>query len=540
MSSARGLGGLLLIALAGGMAVAVPVRAAGPRATPEPGATSVPAAPDPHLLGGWLATTEVEGKARGHWLALHGDGTWQRIEDYFGFRAENRGRWLPDGDGVVLENLDVRLYLSEGKLRLVSGGEMLYTFEPCAAMPKTLAELPPFPRTLSETVAILSAELPERERLVIAGTLAQDLGRFHHGLGTYVRNRFGLWGPNPALLAACKVDHPDDASAVILRALRDHLRHTRPGGRDLEALEGVLRDLAIGAFPVRQMTLERFVSTLNQETRRGLRRKGLLEDAVVFELAPPKDDEERRQRQAVWLNFPPGLHAWGEVDRPGEGTPVVELVAAFHKWMKAPGRVVLQPELGSPWYQTPQESPDFASVRWRDDWFEIATATEREGGSAIRVDTWSMLGQAPPMPVEQAFSYAGTARERFLPARHPIEVVIAGSPLPGQGDVWRWSYQVRSTVDGQLPEADGEVVGAPLGRIRWVDVRKAPRLSAAQALSRFRDALAAGPPAPVPDRVQIRLRRASGPGAWYYEVVVAGETDAAAGLVMLDGRVIRR
>lgn len=502
---------------------------------------------NPRLVGGWLATTLIEGKPHAHWLELRGDGTWRRVEDYFGFRAENHGRWLPEGEGAVLVDLDVRLHLREGKLRLVSGGETLYAFEPCAMMPRQLDELPAFPVTLSETVAILSAELPEHERTIIAGTLAQDLPRFHHGLGTYIRNRFGLWGPNPGLLAACKVQHPDAASAVILRALRDHLRSTRPGGRELDQLEARLARLRISPLAVRQMTLAQFLAALNQETKRALRREGLLEDAVVFALVPPKDEEEKHLREQRWLNHPPGLRAWGQGDRTRAGIEPTELLIAFKTWLVAPGLVMLEPSFDPHWFQPPAASPDFASARWRDDWFEIESALGPDGA---RTDAWAMVGDLPPMAPEQAASYARLVRERIPAGKLPVEITMAGAPMP---DSWQWSYQVRSLIDAGKDEhltsfrdqastpvldASVTVTGDDLvHKSEWPDTRKPPRLSPGQALARFRLALAQSLEL-LQAPVQIRLKRAGHSRCWYYEVALGDGDDAVTGYVTLDGRVM--
>jgi hypothetical protein len=494
------------------------------------------------LIGGWFAETEVEGKRRGHFIQLGADGTWHRIEDFFGFRAENHGRWLPDGDGAVLENLGVRLSLSGGRLLLVAGGETLYAFEPRATMPPALRELPSFPRTLSETVAILSAELAEPERIVIAGTLEQDLSRFHHGLGTHIRNRFGLWGPNPALLAACKANHPDEASAVILHALRAHLRNIRPGGRDLDNLERVLSELTLAPVEVRRMPVARLVSTLNQQIRRALRRKGLAEHTLVVELAPPKNDDDRRQREGLWLSHPPGLRAWGQGERASVETSPVDLLRAFKKWLKAPGRLLLEPDFDPRWYHPPDKAPDFASVRWRGDWFEIETSLEEgsDPSSAVRSDEWSMMGDGPPMPVEQAAGYAGVARERIAAGKHVVEIALGAAPAEGTRE---WRYRVRSRIDdhpdASLALSRDEVLPATLGsdldrKSRWLDLRRPPRISPTLALSRLRSALGVE----STGRVEIRLRRVVLSKSWYYQIALGDEEEGAGGIVTLDGRVL--
>jgi len=498
----------------------------------------VSAAANPKLIGGWLASTEIDGKQRGHWLELNADGTWRRIEDHFGFRAEDHGRWLPDGDGAILEEVRVRLHLAEGKLLLVYRGRTLYAFQPCPTIPKPLDELPPFPHTLSETVAILTAELPERERTVLAGTLKEDLVRFHHGLGTYIRNRFGLWGANPALRAACKVSHPDDASAVILRALRDHLRNTRPGGRELDYLEGILQGLSIAPTAVRQMTVARLVDTLNHESRRALRRKGVLEDALVFELARPSNEDERRKAEEYWLNDPPGLRAWGQGEKPSADTRPVDLLIGFRKWLLAPNRVMLEPTFDPRLYQTPQSSPDFASIRWRDDWFEMETSVEQGKQRSMRVDAWSMLGPSPPMSVEQAAQYAGMSRERAPAAKTPIEIAITGEPRDSPQEPWAWSYVVRSACEAPFSEVrpPAEIGRDSIRTSQWTDLAKPPRLSASAALARFRGVLARAAQPSQGARVEIHLNRVSA-SAWYYQISLEDGGQQVSGYVTMNGRV---
>jgi hypothetical protein len=490
------------------------------------------------VVGGWCASTEVDGKALGQWLALAADGTWRRIEDHFGFHAEDRGRWRRDGDDAVFEEADVRLHLADGKLLLSYRGQTLYSFHSCSTIPSELRNLRPFPHTLSETVAILSAELPERQKTVIEGTVERDLGRFHESLGTYVRDHFGLWGNNPALLAACKVEHPEDASDVIIHALRDHLRQTRPGGREIDGLEGLLRGLAIAPLPVRHLTLAQFVTKLNHEVARALRRKGHLEDALVFELPPPGSDEERQQRETYWLNHPSGLRAWGQGERPDAAVDLLDLLDGFPKWLKAPNRVVLQPAGDLKGYGPPDAAPDFASVRWQRDWFEIETWTETSEKGASRLDIWPMLGAVPPMPVEHAIRYASVARERIASGKAPVEVMIFGR---SDGDAaWQWSYLVRSalTVPYDSPPSD-HVNRDLLARSRWSDLRKPPRLSASQALSRFRSAMAAlkGQEASRPTAIHIALRRISMSPSWYYEIELHNQSERLSGYVTMDGRV---
>jgi hypothetical protein len=81
-----------------------------------------------------------------------------------------------------------------------------------------------WPQTIDEAVQALIASLTDAQRQHIRETEWADLYQFHHGLGTAIRNRFGLWQGNRALLHSCDAFEPDDASMEIIRALWSKLR----------------------------------------------------------------------------------------------------------------------------------------------------------------------------------------------------------------------------------------------------------------------------------------------------------------------------
>jgi hypothetical protein len=70
------------------------------------------------------------------------------------------------------------------------------------------------------------AKLTDAEKDVVRKTPARDLDTLHFGLGASIRNEFGLWSGNRALLAACGSPdmHPDAASDVIVQAVWEKLR----------------------------------------------------------------------------------------------------------------------------------------------------------------------------------------------------------------------------------------------------------------------------------------------------------------------------
>jgi hypothetical protein len=85
---------------------------------------------------------------------------------------------------------------------------------------------PEWPATLDEAVAKILDGMKDQDRALVRATPRDGLIRFHHGWGTGIRNTFGLWGGNRALLDACGGGHPDDASMVIIEAVWERLQGT--------------------------------------------------------------------------------------------------------------------------------------------------------------------------------------------------------------------------------------------------------------------------------------------------------------------------
>ena len=77
------------------------------------------------------------------------------------------------------------------------------------------------PRTVQEAVDHMSAALGPDEKELIRTAGKADLGQFHFGLGTGIREVLHLWHGNKDLLKSCGSEsmHPDDASMVIVEAL---------------------------------------------------------------------------------------------------------------------------------------------------------------------------------------------------------------------------------------------------------------------------------------------------------------------------------
>jgi len=81
-----------------------------------------------------------------------------------------------------------------------------------------------WPTTLSEAVDEVLRLINEDTKALLKGMDDDGLVGIHHTMGAGIRTGFGLWGGNAALLGACGTSEPDDASTVILKAVRDRLR----------------------------------------------------------------------------------------------------------------------------------------------------------------------------------------------------------------------------------------------------------------------------------------------------------------------------
>ena len=79
------------------------------------------------------------------------------------------------------------------------------------------------PSTIDEAVDFILSEMSDEDRKTFMETPRNDLIKYHHGFGTAIRNRLGLWSGNSKLMQATGKQHPDDASMVIIEALWDRL-----------------------------------------------------------------------------------------------------------------------------------------------------------------------------------------------------------------------------------------------------------------------------------------------------------------------------
>jgi hypothetical protein len=84
-----------------------------------------------------------------------------------------------------------------------------------------------WPVTVEETVRDILPRMSRLDKLRMMFMSKEDLISFHFGLGTSIRNRYGLWRGNEKLMiSACGSPcHPDEASMTIIEAVWQTERH---------------------------------------------------------------------------------------------------------------------------------------------------------------------------------------------------------------------------------------------------------------------------------------------------------------------------
>ncbi len=79
-----------------------------------------------------------------------------------------------------------------------------------------------WPTTIEDAVYVLDLLLDDEDKQTLKKHSEDDLKKSHFGMAFYIRNHFGLWGENKALLRSCV--HPDDASMMIMKAFWQRLQ----------------------------------------------------------------------------------------------------------------------------------------------------------------------------------------------------------------------------------------------------------------------------------------------------------------------------
>lgn len=75
------------------------------------------------------------------------------------------------------------------------------------------------PTTLDECMEALKERLSPADQVALIRSSADDLGLYHHGLGQWIRNNWGLWKGGPLLdhMTSLGFLHADDMSMSIIR-----------------------------------------------------------------------------------------------------------------------------------------------------------------------------------------------------------------------------------------------------------------------------------------------------------------------------------
>jgi hypothetical protein len=91
---------------------------------------------------------------------------------------------------------------------------------------------PLIPATVEKAIADLTTRMALKDKIGLAKMDEEELSLLHPTLGRYIREKYGLWTVNKALIQSCSSFsdkeniHPDDASAIIIRELWKALRKT--------------------------------------------------------------------------------------------------------------------------------------------------------------------------------------------------------------------------------------------------------------------------------------------------------------------------
>ena len=93
-----------------------------------------------------------------------------------------------------------------------------------------------WPKTIDDAIERVIASMSEKEKSELGNSPEKELINFHFGLGWVIRNEFGLYQGNDALLKACArsrfntfeslifMNDPDEASGFIIEEVWKRLK----------------------------------------------------------------------------------------------------------------------------------------------------------------------------------------------------------------------------------------------------------------------------------------------------------------------------
>lgn len=187
------------------------------------------------LIGQWCSVkVEQPNHPQEAWqITFDANGSFSMIRDEgFGIAEPSTGTYSINKESLQLRKQSAKKVESYkidtskvGHLAL-SHREFTVTFVRSSEPHPELVDMPGPPKTLKEAIGTLQILLPPEVLRTIAGTRRDNLGRFHMGLGQYIRNGFGLWRDNTELIRDInggELMHPDNASGLILQAVWDEL-----------------------------------------------------------------------------------------------------------------------------------------------------------------------------------------------------------------------------------------------------------------------------------------------------------------------------
>lgn len=124
-----------------------------------------------------------------------------------------------------------------------------------------------WPKTLGEAVDKVAASLSQEDRRRVVSTETENLIDFHFGWGTGIRNAFGLWAGNTALLESCgsREMHPDNASTVIIEAVWKRLRAEADPAflKQLEKMHSTAKAIMVPGADYHWARIEKAVADMN-------------------------------------------------------------------------------------------------------------------------------------------------------------------------------------------------------------------------------------------------------------------------------------
>lgn len=94
------------------------------------------------------------------------------------------------------------------------------------------------PNTLDECMEALKMALSAEDQIALLSSSKDDLIQYHHGLGRWIRNNWGLWKSGPLLdhMQSLGFIHPDDMSGSIIREFWARMNN-KPSTLEIEIKE---------------------------------------------------------------------------------------------------------------------------------------------------------------------------------------------------------------------------------------------------------------------------------------------------------------